>query len=209
MWKSSIRLPRFLTTAASLCLMACGMAEDEQDDRNRRIYLNFDDARFEAFCLEYYDLNGDDRISRYEAERVVTMDCSGQQIRSLNLIDEFANLEVLDCSENELTRLDVEQCRGLRQLDCARNTLAELRLDGLRSLDVLNCAENQLSQLELQSNGVLRRLDARANRLTMLDLSPCLATLQANVRANPQLETVYYRAGQQVDFESPTTLVER
>lgn len=209
MSKYNLPITRFFTAVASLGLLACGMAEDEQDDRNRHIYLSFSDAAFETFCLERYDLNGDGRISRYESERVLNMDCSGCGIRFLDDMKEFARLKTLRCADNALTSLDVEPCTELEVLDCARNALTELRIDGLRSLAEINCSENQLSQLELRAAGSLRRLDARANRFRMLDLSPCLVALQANVRQNPQLETVYYRAGQQVDFESPTALVER
>lgn len=192
-----------------LGLVACGMAEDEQDDRNRSIYLTFDDERFMAVCLDRYDLNGDGRFSRYEAERIVEMDCSGQQIRFLDDIDEFAHLERLDCSDNELVRLNVEGCTELRTLNCSRNALTDLRLKNLRVLTELNCSENRLSQLELQTNGILRLLEAQGNSLVMLDVASCAGNLKANVRSNPLLETVYYRPGQQIDFESPTTLIER
>lgn len=202
-------ISRFGLTIASLGLLACGMAEDEQDDRNHRIYLSFNDEAFSAFCLEHYDLNGDARLSRYEAERVLNMDCSGAGIRFLDDMREFKNLQTLDCSENHLQRLDVEQCASLEVLDCNQNALTELRIDGLRSLAELDCSGNELSHLELRAAVSMRRLNAEGNRLTMLDVSPCLASLQARVRQNPLLETVYYKEGQQVDYETPTTLVMR
>lgn len=43
---------------------ACGLADNERDEKNRRVYLNFYDKTFEAFCLGEYDLDGDGRISR-------------------------------------------------------------------------------------------------------------------------------------------------
>lgn len=30
---------------------ACGLADNERDEKNRRVYLNFYDKAFEAFCL--------------------------------------------------------------------------------------------------------------------------------------------------------------
>ena len=38
---------------------ACGLADNERDEKNRRVYLNFYDKTFEAFCLGEYDLDGD------------------------------------------------------------------------------------------------------------------------------------------------------
>ena len=208
MWISNLKRLA-LTSAASLSLMGCGMAEGDQDDRNRLDYLEFSDPAFMNFCLERYDLNGDGRFSRYEAERILSLDCSSQGIRTIDEIEVFSRLEQLNCSKNAIERLDLSRCTRLEQLNCAENALYELTLDGLRSLEELDCHSNQLGRVDLSECGSLRWADLRANRFTTLDCSLCSTALQADVRANSQLSTVYYRAGQQINFESPTTLVER
>lgn len=53
-----------LSVLLLLGAMACGLADNERDEKNRRVYLNFYDKTFEAFCLGEYDLDGDGRISR-------------------------------------------------------------------------------------------------------------------------------------------------
>ncbi len=185
------------------------MTEGDEDERNRTRYLTFDDEVFTAYCLSHFDLNGDDRLSRYEAERVVEIDCVGLGIRTLGDLKAFTNLEYLDCSDNELTRLDVEGCRSLVELRAVRNQLVQLRIGGLRSLRTVECSENQLTQLGLGTAVNLQRFEAIDNRFEILDFSTCSGSLRANVRQNPLLRTVYARAGQQIDYESPTEVIER
>ena len=75
-----------------LPLHSCGLGEDSRDEDNRYVYLRFADPAFEAYCLEHWDLNGDGRISRYEAQRVWDMDCSSLGIKTLAGIEEFTAL---------------------------------------------------------------------------------------------------------------------
>lgn len=63
---------RALPVLLLLLSAACGLAEDERDEKNRYIYLTFYDKAFEAYCLDEFDVDGDGRISRYEAQRVRT-----------------------------------------------------------------------------------------------------------------------------------------
>lgn len=197
------------TVALALFAAGCGMAEGEDDHRDQTDYLTLSDPQFMAFCLEHYDLNGDGKFSRYEAERIIHLDCSSLGISTLDELDDFSRLEHLDCSDNAIERLDLSRCTLLKAVHCADNALTDLEIGDLRSLDVLNCRGNRLQHIDLSSCSSLRQADLRENRFSTLDCSLCHTALKADVRANPSLETVYYRAGQQINFESPTTLIER
>lgn len=168
---------RFIPVLALLLFTACGLAENEQDDKNKRIYITFTDPAFEQFCLGMFDLDHDGRISRYEAQRVLAMDCSGRNISAMWEIGEFSRLRELDCSGNNLTRLDLRKCPDLQKLDCGDNEITSLDIDGLRGLTQLDCAENLLARLDLKSNSSLRSLDCRGNLLVTLDLPPLLGAV--------------------------------
>lgn len=200
---------RLLSVLLLLAVASCGLADDERDEENKYIYLTFYDKAFEEFCLEHYDLNHDGRISRYEAQRVVRMECPDRGIASMSDIRDFVNLQRLDCSGNTLTQLDMSYCPRLERLDCSRNRLAALGVNGLRNLTYLDCRDNRLPRLDLLSNASLAQLDCRNNLLTTLDVASCAVTLRADVRDNADLGAVYYRAGQSVTFNGPTRPVER
>lgn len=200
---------RLVSVFAFVLLTACGLAEDERDDKNKRVYITFADPAFEAYCLENFDIDHDGRISRYEAQRVLRMDCSDRGIAHMWEIGEFSRLERLDCSGNDLTQLDLHECPLLQTLDCSRNRIASLDLDGLRGLLELNCADNALTRLDLKAAGALRLLDCGGNELVTLDLTSCSAQLKADARSNPPLGTVYRRESQSVDADGHTDIIVR
>lgn len=178
---------RALPVLLLLLSAACGLAEDERDEKNRYIYLTFYDKAFEAYCLGEFDVDGDGRISRYEAQRVRTVECPERGVASLSDLKEFTRLERLDCSDNGLVSLDVNGLRGLAYLDCGGNSLPRLDLQSNASLATLLCPDNALAG--------------------SLDVTSCASGLRADVRGNPSLATVYCLASQSVDFNGPTELI--
>lgn len=200
---------RALPVLLLLLSAACGLAEDERDEKNRYIYLTFYDKAFEAYCLGEFDVDGDGHISRYEAQRVRTVECPERGVASLSDLKEFTRLERLDCRGNALTRLDVTMTR-LEWLDCSDNGLVSLDVNGLRGLAYLDCGGNSLPRLDLQSNASLATLLCPDNALAgSLDVTSCASGLRADVRGNPSLATVYCLASQSVDFNGPTELVRK
>lgn len=180
---------RALPVLLLLLSAACGLAEDERDEKNRYIYLTFYDKAFEAYCLGEFDVDGDGRISRYEAQRVRTVECPERGVASLSDLKEFTRLERLDCRGNGLVSLDVNGLRGLAYLDCGGNSLPRLDLQSNASLATLLCPDNALAG--------------------SLDVTSCASGLRADVRGNPSLATVYCLASQSVDFNGPTELVRK
>jgi len=89
----------------------------------------------------------------------------------LNLSD-FVNLEVLDCSNNQLTNLNLNNCQKLKEIKCSFNKLTNLDLTGLGELEIINCNDNYLSNFEysVPNPDKLIDLDIRDNNLPKQDL---------------------------------------
>ena len=204
-WGRLLRRSVFVLAAAAT--VACGLAEDERDEKDRYVYLDLSDASFSAYCLAQFDSDGDGQLSRYEARRVLHIDCSGLGIASLDDLSRFENLETLDCSCNALTTLDVSRLPSLQRLDCAENKLQRLEIGALRSLTALRCSQNRLTSLDLGRCTALANLEARANLFPSLDLRNCAAGLQADLCDNASLHTLYCLLSQDVWADGHTDVV--
>ena len=185
----------------ALMMAGCGMADSDQDERDRTIYVRFSDKRFEEVCLKQYDTNRDGRLSRYEARRVYHLDCPDAGIESLWDVREFENIITLNCRGNRLTDLDLRKCSYLRSVDCRDNQIGVLQIDGLHGLNELYCSRNILTALEFERNVSLRTLEAESNRFNTLDVSGCYHWMNINLRNNPTLTVLYVGREQQINHK--------
>ncbi len=119
------------------------------------------------------DRNGDGKISQTEAESVKSLDLSSKEISDMTGIENFTNLDSLDCSRNDLTFLNVSKNTSLEYLDCHYNKLSSLDVSAITSLDYLHCGSNELTNLDISNNPNLGYLYCGHNQLTNLDVTSC------------------------------------
>ncbi len=101
----------------------------------------------------------------------------------------WKNLEVLNCSSNLLTNLNVQGLVALRYLNCHNNNLTTLNVQGLVALNTLVCSYNQLTTLNVQGLVALRHLNCSLNQLTTLNAQGLVALGHLNCNRN-QLTTL-------------------
>ncbi|MDE6352940.1 MAG: hypothetical protein K2K88_07380 [Muribaculaceae bacterium] len=154
--------------------------------------IAFPDESFRNYVLANFDRDKNGVISEDEAIKVTEVQVRGKNIKSLEGIQYFPNLEILDCSYNQLTTLDVLkntaltelQCQGnllnsldvsknaaLTELYCQGNRLTSLDVSGCTALTMLSCSLNQLATLDVSKNTALTELHCWDNKLTTLDVS--------------------------------------
>ena len=78
-------------------------------------------------------------------------------------VSDLTNLQQLDCSGNQLTRLDVSRLTALQQLNCGNNQLTRLDVSRLTALQQLNCRNNQLNSLNVSDTTALQTLYCNNN----------------------------------------------
>ena len=121
--------------------------------------------------LKNYDTNKDGKLSATEINDVIDMSCRYASISSLEGIEYFSKLEILDCEGNSLTKLDVSKCTALGSLYCLNNKLTSLNVSGCKELATLECEKNKLTSLDISNNTALISLDCFNNKLTSLNLN--------------------------------------
>lgn len=110
----------------------------------------FPDNDFRNYIEEYID-NGDGYLSPNERESIKKIDVGDETISDLSGIEYFINLEILDCSENYLTVLDMSKNSALRELDCSYNQISVLDVSKCTALQKLVCYDNPIQTFEVST----------------------------------------------------------
>jgi hypothetical protein len=101
---------------------------------------------------------------------LINLNCSNNQLTSLDVSANTA-LTYLYCSSNEITSLNVSDNISLSEFDCSGNQITSLNLSANVALSVLQCSNNQLTSLDVSNNIALQTLNCHVNQLTSLDVS--------------------------------------
>ncbi len=117
------------------------------------------------------DANNDGEIQQSEALQVGYIDVHYTNISSLDGISSFTNLKNLNCSQNNLSILDVSALTMLQTLDCSFDQLQTLNISGLTNLLILNCSDNNLTDLDVSNLTNLQELICSFNQLSNLNIN--------------------------------------
>ena len=158
---------------------------------------NFPDANFRT-VVKKFDTNQDSSLSDTEIAAVKKINCSNKGITNLKGIEYFTSLNILWCTDNQLTTLDVSENTALTKLNCCFNKLTSLDVSKNTALTILECNANRLTALDVSKNTALTELNCSINELTSLD-----------VRKNTALTELYCNDNQltSLDVSKNTALI--
>lgn len=160
---------------------------------------NFPDPDFLQYVKDNIDTEDttgqkDGKLSQAERDAVTEINIDNKNCTDLTGIAYFANLTELDCSDNQLTTLDVSKNAKLRILRCYNNGMEKLNLGDITHLTLLNCDDNNLTELDVSKNPDLKDLECRENKLRRVVIGKKYS-----------LTTLYLRGNQLTSLDLSTT----
>ena len=130
-------------------------------------------------------ISNDDYVTTANINTVINLNVVNQNIMDLTGIEDFQSLQGLNCSNNQLTNLDVSSNLGLTSLICNSNQLTNLDVTSNVALLTLQCGVNQLTSLDISSNVALTYFVCSYNQLTNLNVSSNVDLTYLNSNNNP------------------------
>ena len=144
---------------------------------------NFPDTNFRNW-VKAQSYGSDGILTKAEIAAVTKIEVKNQSISNLKGIEYFTALTNLNCSNNQLTELDVSKNKELTWLGCWDNQLTSLDVSNCTALGMLWCNNNQLTSLNVSGCTALIELYCYESQLTKLDVSGCSALTLLNCRDN-------------------------
>lgn len=152
------------------------------------------DNNFEQALIDLgYDLGPlDDYVPTETIEVVTNLNVGFENITDLTGIEGFTSLVILNCSDNQITTLDVSQNTALTLLNVSNNQLDALDVTQLSLLSALYAQNNQLTTLDLSLNTSLEDLILESNQLTSLNFKNGNNTIVNYISTlnNPNLDCI-------------------
>jgi Leucine-rich repeat (LRR) protein len=136
------------------------------------IYTTIPDTKFEdkliALGIDKDGKNG--KVKTTSIAYLKTINLQLAEITDLTGIQDFKELEILDCGINSLTKLDVSQNLKLTDLYCHFNLLTSLDISKNTLIKVLQCNKNKIKSFDASKNIVLADINIKDNDLISLNL---------------------------------------
>ena len=118
--------------------------------------------------MENFEKNGNCQKNNNSEMYAIGTNRDGRELRF-----ESSGGTMIECSHQELIKLDLSNCKELAILYCMDNELTKLDLSDYTSLELIVCNGNQLTELNLSNCKELTDLDCSKNKLTELDSTNC------------------------------------
>ncbi len=158
----------------------------QQNGKGARIPLDLDN---ENGAYSWYTWN--------EEGRLVELDWSYKGIQGAISFNELPELKKINCYENKIIDLSIDQNTKLESLTCVDNQIKMLDVSNNTNLVELSCSGNCLEEIDVSNNKELKDFDFSNNKVSKIDLSN-----------NEKLTSIwcYYNQLKSLDLKNNTNL---
>lgn len=162
------------------CLLFCGLVNGQ--------IINFPDANFKAKLLQAnvafdmfdnvltLDANNDGNIEVSEVQNVYTLNVSNANISDLTGISNFSGLQFLNCNNNLLTHITINNSISLMSLSANHNLLTSIDLDLSLAVEGVDLSYNNFTSFVIEDGYYAEAFNLSHNQLTSLTLSNVIFT---------------------------------
>lgn len=169
--KNNIKL-LYATTLAIILFVSC--SKDDNINTISDEFLSIPDTSFEKILIEKgIDSDGiiNQQMLKSDAEKVTTLSLYGANINTLDGIEAFVNLKVLNADVNNLTTLDLSNNVLLDTISLTSNRLTKVEgLEKAKNLTWLSLSWNYFTDFTLDNDNVKNFLIDH-NDLTSLEIA--------------------------------------
>jgi uncharacterized repeat protein (TIGR01451 family) len=130
------------------------------------------------------DLNNDGEIDMSEALEVERLEISSNEIISIEGIQHFKELKLLNCLSNKIQSLNVNSLNKLEEINCGYNLLTSLNFENLLNLKEVYCYYNNLTALTFSNTPNLTLLLAQNNKLITFETNQIPKIKRLTLRVN-------------------------
>lgn len=157
----------FLITSISWCQTT------SIPDANFELYLETHDQNLNVVTLGDTNSMGDGILNNIvptnKINTILNLDIINLNIANLNGIEDFIALEKLDCSQNQITTINVASLSNLQIFWCFNNNLSSIDISNNTNIISFRVEENSLTNLDISSNLRLNVLTCQNNNLSNLN----------------------------------------
>lgn len=159
-----------------------------------------DDNFEQALIALGYDVGPlDDYVPTANIEIVTNLDISGNTISDITGIEDFLALQVLNCSNNNLSAIDFSSNANLVEINCANNVLSDLDVTNSTNITSISIANNLFTAFNTSAIPTLQQFNCESNSIVELDFSANTALTNLNCGSNV-LEVLNLQNGQNLNL---------
>lgn len=156
--------------------------------------INIPDANFKATLIDSYNLidkNNDGEIQKSEAEAAVSLWLNYSDATDFTGIEAFKNITQLYFSNTHVTSINLTKCLYLNRIECTNTDLTSLDVSLINNLSVLKCNANvNLHTICVNQNQLNNKVQAWQKDI-LASWSICTTGISEN---NNDKELIFVRA---------------